>query len=310
MQGHRLLLHIGYPKAGTHFVQRWFGQHPDIELISGRFVTADALEKLRAQIAGAEASAPDSADRRLTVVSDESLVLGIGHQEARIAKEEVAPLTLEDVEATCRRLAAAFPQAHVLILTRGFRSMLVSGFSQRVRAGGSLAFFTRRDADFNARGVSEAFLNYDFAVQAYQRHFAGRVVVLPYELLAEDPDLFVRALSAQIGVEFRPSSTERFNPSLSGLELAWYPRLSGWLKALPLPSGLRDRLFQAYKKRIGSPKLGRAIGILNALSPMPPVSIEEIPDDAVAYFRGRAASLAALETYANYRRHYLLPPPA
>jgi hypothetical protein len=300
----RLLIHIGFPKAGTHFLHHWFRSHPEVDLVTGRFIEPGAVEALRARLAGPAAGGGE----RLTVVSDESLAAAVPDLEGRLYREEVEPVRFEEIEAACRRLAAAFPEAGVLVLTRGFRAMLVSGFSQSVKAGGSLPFFAQRSQALNARGVSGAFLNYGFVVQTYRTHFGGPVTVLPYELLDDDPAAFVSRLSRSLGIAPLRHSDRRLNPALGPVELAWYPRLSALVKRAPMPASLRSRLFEAYRARIGSHRLRPLIAAFQTLRPLAPVSADSVPPEALDHFRGHADLLAELEPYPAYREPYLLPP--
>lgn len=78
---------------------------------------------------------------------------------------------------TCATLAALSPDAHVLIVTRGFEGALLSGYSQYVRIGGSRDFTTAFGEQDIAALQFEC--NYDRLVTLYRTAFAGRLILLP-----------------------------------------------------------------------------------------------------------------------------------
>lgn len=195
----------------------------------------------------------------------------------------------------------------MLIVTRGFRSMLLSSYSQFVRSGGDLELpalvavaLEHRDPVLDALLTIEHW-NYDRLVGRYREAFgAERVVVMSYELLRGDPLAFARALEARLGLDPGPVERERVNASLSGEEMAWYPRLARLARKVPSSRAYRLYVAAAFTNRLRVP-----IRVLQRLSPAPPITDSAIPDELMEPFRGLANSLRGDPFYAPYAAEYL-----
>jgi hypothetical protein len=293
------LIHVGYPKAGTHFVQRWFNAHPQIHFAAGGFAGYASIQEL--------ADTPFTPDGvRWHVTSCESLVAPLVHASTRSVEERPIAVPGEAQEAVCAKLSLLYPEAHILILTRGFRSVLFSGFSQGVKAGHDAPFSVLQATRDDPDGTGRWAWNYDHLIAHYRAAFEGRVIILPYELLRDDPALFVAELAGRLGIDPLVGRTDRLNESLSSEELAWLPAVSGLIRRLPLPRRARQRLFDAYKKRVGRGGLKALARLLQKASPRPAARPELIADEVVDYFRGRATCLAELPVFDPYRAEYLL----
>jgi hypothetical protein len=220
--------------------------------------------------------------------------------------KRVAP----DAQArACRLLADTFPEATILLLTRGFRSVLLSGYSEYVRSGGDSDFFAlRKDLLPQSHGGEHAW-DYDYLVRLYRDAFGGRVIVLPYELLRDDPRAFTAQLERRLGVDPFDSPVDRLHPSLSPLELRWYPRLTRLVRRLPTAGRPRSRLFAGYVRSVRRNRWRRLISLLQRLAPATPVTRDLIGGEAIEYFRGRAQALAGDPLYARYSDDYLLGEP-
>jgi hypothetical protein len=197
--------------------------------------------------------------------------------------------------AACRLLASLFPNAHVLIVTRGFRSMILSSYSQYVRAGGTADF----EEAMRLEGPNP--WRYDKLIALYRQAFDGRVILLPYELLAADPARFRAELANRLGVEPCDLADSRVNPGLSDAELHWYPRIGRAARALPGGTWL----FRAYLAALRSERLGKAASLLDRLRPgaaRPP----EVPAAILDRMRGNAALLQGEPLYAPFAADYLI----
>lgn len=95
----------------------------------------------------------------------------------------------------CSTLTALFPTAHVLLVTRGFRTMILSSYSQYARSGGTLDLESYLKLAYEERAW-----DYDYVAGLYQRAFGGeRTLVMPYELLRADPAAFTRGMEERLG---------------------------------------------------------------------------------------------------------------
>jgi hypothetical protein len=293
------LIHVGYPKGGSNLLRAWFAAHPHI-LYAHRGIAGfvDAAGVARYSFA-------PPADHRLAVTSSETLAWP--HANAGIDAGVKFRLSRPPIEAqarVCATLADVFPGAHVLLVTRAFRGMMVSGYSQYLRAGG--------DTEFLSLPGREAWVehwNYDRMIRQYRTAFGDRLIVMPYELLRDEPDVFARALEERFGLDHHPMPRARLNPALSEAELRWYPLLSRLVSSLPLGARLRRRAERRYTRAAARGRLRHLARVLEAVGPSRPAVADLVTDAMVEPFRGRADALREIPFYERYQGDYLIDEP-
>lgn len=292
------LIHVGYPKTGTTLLQEWFTEHPQIE--HAPFGIAGHRE---AAGFAREAARPTEAIRA-RVTSCEELVMpgpAAGHHGMR----DLTPReTAGDAERVCADLAALFPTAYALLVTRGFREMLFSSYSQLVRSAGTHVLGDEPPVRVELRGMWD----YDGLVRTYEAAFGDRLLVLPYELLRDDPCAFVSLIEQPLGLDHHPPPDRVVNPSLSGAELRWYPRLSAVAKRAPLPARLKPRVLDGYARMTLANRLAPVVEVLQRAFPAPPVTLDDVPLSALEPLRGSARELCRRPHFAPYGRDYLEEP--
>ncbi|HWT13720.1 MAG TPA: sulfotransferase [Allosphingosinicella sp.] len=300
MIGH--LIHIGYPKTGSTFLRRWFAGHPQLAYQGGGIAGFANVHAIAVQ------SAAPREGLMYRVTSSEGLAAPDAHAEDGLDSfDRTGPGQDPREQAlVCRALAELFPNAHVLVVTRGFRSAIYSGYSEYVRAGGDAdlgRFFkmTRAVVD-KGRGV----LDYDYLIDLYRERFGDRLIVMPYELLRDDPKRFALALEEQLGLTHHPPDVRRENPSLSPEELGWYPRLARVVRRLPFGGRLRRRLLARQAHDPLPRGLRPLAGLLTRTAPSAAVSPALITEEMVAFLRGRAERLRGHPLYLPYAKDYLL----
>lgn len=285
----RHLIHIGYAKAGTHFVLRWFASHPQIHLIPDR--TLAAADKAL----GAGDEVPPAC--RWMAISSEEFASPSGLFGAAFPAAQAQ---------TCAQLAAKLPDAHILLLTRAFRSVLISGYSQYVRSGGDKDFYAFRDIDPKELEDAAHAWDYNYLMDIYRQAFGGRVISLPYELLRDDPTAFVRELETRLDVEPCEVRLDRLNPALTPHELRWFPRMTRLVRRLGGSGGLGERLVGWHLRLMHSPLWRLLARALQWLMPLEPVCDALIAERDVEFFRGRADVFRDDPAYAPYLREYLI----
>src|SRR6185503_2991913 len=122
------------------------------------------------------------------------------------------------------RIAATFPTARVLMVIREQARMIVSCYRQYVRIGGtgSLGRYVSpppgwgdRVPQFNLQQFA-----YDRLIGHYQELLGrDRLCVLPFELLARDPDAFAAQVAGFAGVEPGPVDPEPSRVGWGGVTL-------------------------------------------------------------------------------------------
>ena len=291
------LIHVGYPKTGSNYLRRWFAAHPEIAFAAGGLAGFRDIY----QLAG-DAALPGEVPLVRVTSSENLAVPGPG---PAAGDQPPGHDLVAAQERACALLQSLFADAHILIVTRGFRTATWSGFSQYVRAGGDperFALFEPHRSGPASRGGWD----YNQLIGLYRRAFGGRVIVLPYELLRDDPDRFLREIEAPFGLSRFPAPAGRANPSLSPEELCWYPRLTRIVRTLPVGERLRGLALRAYLPAMMNRRLHPLVRLLQRIRPLAPLTIDSIPPEAIDRFRGRAESLRGNPLYADYAEDYLL----
>ncbi|MEW5931128.1 MAG: hypothetical protein AB1941_26990 [Gemmatimonadota bacterium] len=298
------LIHVGYPKAGSTFLQAWFEQHPEIRYAHGGvggFHDVYAMCRM-----------PDPG-YRYYVTSSEGLSTPHGStgglQLEGGGERGGLPERIKDAQAqVCALLKTLFPESRVLLVTRGFRDIVVSGYSQYVRNGGT------RHLEGMCRALGERladdaghYYDFDYLVRLYAEAFGrDRVIVLPFELLRDDQPRFLAVLEERLGLSHHPVRMGRVNASLSPEELYWYPVISRAVSAAAERLGGRgDRLYRWYARRVFDGRLGPLARALARARPGRRITAADLPEDVLSLCEGRAELLRGDPLYAPYAAEYL-----
>jgi hypothetical protein len=219
----RPLVHIGYHKTGTSWLQR------DVFRNAGAgFSVVTRKKALRQALVSCN---PFEFDPEITR----------GNFEPRIREIEtqnlVAVLTHEglsgnphrgglDSKTIADRLAAVFPNARVLVGIREQTSMLISLYKQYVKRGG-VATFKQYANPSSVGSVLGAvrfrfdFLEYHRLIGYYQDLFgAANVLVLPQELLRTQAQAFLERIGKFLNVPTIRAEYRMVNASPSALSLS------------------------------------------------------------------------------------------
>jgi hypothetical protein len=297
------LIHIGYAKAGSTFLQHWFEAHPEIAFVHGGLAGYANVWDVARQAC----VAPPHPRCRVTSAEQLGAPYAVAGTDVH-HERDFTPPDLQAEERVCAELAHLFPTAHVLLVTRGFLGTVASSHSQHVREAGTIDFHVARRAappDVLARA-----LDYDQLVRTYRQAFGDRLLVLPYELLRDDPSAFLDRLQRRLGLTTPGPMPGRLNESLSGVELRWYPRLSRLVLGAPVPTRFRQRVADAWTVRTRRNGMARLIRILQRVLPATPVDPYAIDEgELIAGFAGKAESLRDDADYAAYHHDYLLDVP-
>lgn len=218
-----LLLHVGYHKTGTTWLQAFLFNDAQAGFVQP-WDRGDIIERLvlenafRFDAAAARAHFQTAIDRahadaRIPVCSAERLS-GNPHSGGH------------DAAQTAQRLRDTFPEARVLIVMREQRSMILSAYRQYVRVGGAQSL--RRYLHPPALGRPRIpqfrwdYLEYDLLVGRYRDLFgAQNVLALPFETLKKDADAFAQRIARFAGArEPAPSPKERKNVGMSAATLS------------------------------------------------------------------------------------------
>lgn len=301
MTGH--LIHIGYAKAGSTFLRSWFAQHPQLAYAEGGIAgLRDVYSMVRA------AASPDRQPLYRVTSSEAFTTPHTDADQVSIDYEKIRRASMTDAQTrACELLAELFPAAYVLIVTRGFSSMVLSSYSQYVRTGGQESFDEFCGSVRAAAAAQQLPWNYDFLIGLYRCAFGGgKVIVLPYELLRDDASAFLREITRRLGLIEIDPPLGRPNSSLTPIELAWYPRLARRIRALPFGDRGSRKAWDLFVRAALVGRLRRPIALMQRLRPLPPVTNAPMNPELMQSFRGLAAALCEEPLYRPYVCDYLL----
>jgi hypothetical protein len=301
----RHLLHVGYSKAGSTFLQAWFERHPELRYAPGGlggFKDADELSR------------PSGTTYSYFVTSFEGFSMPIRsaggvHLDFVTSRPVRETGVKEKQAAVCSVLKSLFPGSRVLIVTRGFKGMLLSVYSQCVRLGGRLHLEeVCRDFADGMRVDEDHYFDFDYFINLYGEAFGDEnLIVMPYELLRDDQERFLAVLEERLGIGHAEVPIGRLNPSLSPEELYWYPLISRAVTAAASRAGgaRYQRVYRWYAGKTLENRLRPLVKVLRLLRPGGQVTAADFPDDVLDCCKGKATLLKGLPLYAPYAAEYL-----
>jgi hypothetical protein len=235
-----LLVHIGYHKTGTSWLQRKLFVNTDLgwTLSHVKGAAVDPLILPHAlDFDAAACRAAFEPDLRAAWASD--LVPVISHE--RLSGE--VHIGGRDAKDSAERLRAVFPEAQILIVIREQQEIIRSIYGQFIKGSGVWSLRNYLEPPISARTrfkyghFHPDHFRYHRLIGCYQQLFGSdQVTVLPYELLRARPPEFVAQILASAGLAATDERLaclpyhEQVNPSLSALGIAlkrWLNRLAG-----------------------------------------------------------------------------------
>jgi hypothetical protein len=299
------LIHVGYAKAGSTFLQAWFAGHPELRYAPGGLGGFNNVDEL-ARASGEAYQYFVTSYEELSVPVRSAGGIDLDFVSARPAPETGVK---ERQAAVCAALRSLFPNSRVLIITRGFKGLMISGYSQCVRLG------TRLHLDGVCREFAEClridhdhYWDFDYLIRLYAEAFGEEnLIVMPYELLRDDQARFLAVLEERLGIGHTRVEVGRLNPSLTPEELYWYPLISRAAAAAASRLGEAgfQKIYRWYVLRILNDRLRPLIRVLRLLRPGRRITEADFADDVLIYCKGKATLLKELPLYAPYAQEYL-----
>jgi hypothetical protein len=290
------LIHIGLPKTGSTFLQDWFESHPQIAYAKGAIAGFQNVWRL------AELAVVPNPDWRCRVTSAESLSCPLSVPPF----DAIGPHTHEAMqsaqEAVCNTLKALFPDAFILIVTRGFGSILRSGYSQFLRTGGDLSAETLLP-DLVRVAKDFGLYDYDRISALYRGQFGARTIVLPYELLRDNQVEFLEQIGQPLGLDPFEPGREAINASLSAAQIRWYPGVARLFAKIPIQAARRWLLAQ-HRWRAERGGWSKLVALLErAAGPSP--ALPDFAGEELACLAPLAAQLRQEPAFRAYVSEYL-----
>jgi hypothetical protein len=303
------LIHIGYPKAASTFLQEWFSQHPEFRFNHGALGSFYNIYDICR-----EAAQNQQSDFKYFVTSSEDIVsprISSGRYPTETGlKDYTQPgYQLAQIKV-CRILKDLFPNSEILLITRGFKRFYLSCYSQYVRCGGVLSWenFSQKYSDSNFGTINELF-DYDHVYKLYARAFGEEnLIVLPYELLCDDRKRFFSLIEERLGVEHFDEDIPRLNESLADEEIYWYPRISYRVSNLAQKLGplMYEKIYALYIHQTNNRRIKKVARLLSRWRMEEDINQKELPPELLQAVRGKAEVFLNNPLYAPYLSEYLL----
>ncbi|NES23672.1 MAG: sulfotransferase [Symploca sp. SIO3E6] len=231
----QLIIHIGFPKAASSWLQQVIFNDEKLGFFSPwGLESAEAIEQFvipdsfhfsaESTFKVFEPGLQEAASRGMVpIISHECLV---GNQMAG---------TYYGKEAA-DRIHNVFPEARILILLREQKSMVLSSYRQYIKSGGMKTIedfmgATQRRPGF-APPCQLTYLEYDLLIAYYQKLFGvDNVLVLPFELLKEKQQFLCQKVLSFAGLDGTPEyQQESKNVGFRGLTMEFRRKLNSVVK--------------------------------------------------------------------------------
>ena len=295
-----VLIHIGYIKSGSTYLQRWFEKHPAMfykfKAITGFYGTHDISWY-------AESTDPM---HECFVISSEHLSVWKSDSDIVGMRNGLKKYDIKAYQQKLRdTLFAIYPTAKVLIVTRGYTSLFQSLYSQDLAIGGTY------DYENLLKSMWENFpdlFDYSHVIGLYRAKFGDdNVIVLPYELLRADPHAFTAIIEKKMGIKNTYQFTsEKINASLDRKLLRAYRQLSNiiYRSVKPFPYKVQRALYGFYIMQLHRNNIDFLLKFIARV-----IDKEEGMqgmDGVLKALEGKAEALRQEELYQPYLKEYLL----
>jgi hypothetical protein len=297
----QILLHIGFGKSGSTYLQQWFEKHPAMYFqpkhIAGGFYHSWELAKY--------IQYNDQAPQNF-VLSCEDLLVWQGEPYVFGLRGTRPYDHRKFQDQMCEALHGLFPTAKILIITRGYTTVYKSIYNQYLPTGGTLTF---KELLLNMRDMFTIMFDYTYVVNLYRQKFgAGNIILLPFELLKNDHVKFLSLIEQQMKIEqtfaFLP---DKVNAGYPIRILQAHFKLSKLVHKLllPLPYSWRDRIYIRYSKMLRSIQPHPLTVFISKFIKEQPINWDGM-DELLDELKGKAEILRAEELYQPYLKEYLL----
>ena len=183
MKVYKNLVHIGYAKAGSSFLQNWFQQNPDFVYVENAIVGFTNINNLFSYIYEndlmqiKEKRKKDCLQKQTFFVSShEEIAFWQGPPQTKVIGIELRPYP---IKAHQKQVAQYFKQLlstpKILVITRGFESMILSAYSQYVKVGGRL---TLKGFTTQYEKLMLDFWDYDYIINLYSELFGKENIIV------------------------------------------------------------------------------------------------------------------------------------
>lgn len=210
-----MLFHIGYYKTGSSFLQKNIFGDPtsgfqalgpnDIANGMGRarYLSNKFVMDESGQILSPWQGLPQSIIEESSSLFDSNGGIPVISHERFLGYPFASGL---DAVAIRERIFDFCPNAKILIVIRNQYDLILSTYIQYIRRGGNQSLKNSLTAKYDNRIAyfSKSYYYYHFAIEGYINRFGkNNVLVLPYELLKEDQNKFLKLIYDFCKIDFK-----------------------------------------------------------------------------------------------------------
>lgn len=293
-----VLIHIGYPKSGSTYLQRWFELHPSFfwkhRGVTGFFISHDISRYAEKH----------NSLHSYFVLSCEELSSWKGDVDIVGMKDTVMYDVRQYQNNLAHTLKRIYPQAKILIVTRGYTTFFHSMYNELRMGGGVLSY-----PELHEKYIEffKTTYDYSYVVNLYRTVFGHEnVIVLPFEMLHDNPSSFTGIIEEALGIERAFTiGRDKVNASLDQKTLTAYRTVSNLVYEgiKPLPYNMKRWLYWSYIQWIKKKKPNPFLHFIGKFMQAEDLSAVQ---QTVEAMRGRAEILRDEPLYQPYLKEYLL----
>lgn len=295
----KTLIHIGYPKAGSTFLQNWFLAHPKIRSKHNTIAGFESINEIY------EFSCEnDILDIEYFAISNEMLSVWFKLEGVGI---NAKPFDIKQYQKNiCCLLKHILPESKLLIVTRGYEETIKSFYSEYIKYGGHHYF----DEYLKLFGpMFEEYLDFNYIINLYEENFGKQhLLVIPFEMLQNDPLKFIQLIENFLELEhFEWDYHTPANISLTDEMLYSYRMLSDFSLKIckTFPQNIGAKLFKLYSMVLLSKCFNFMTTCVSIMSGRLKID-RATPASMLEAFKGKGTILKNYDMYQPYLDKYLI----
>ncbi|MEQ8541381.1 MAG: sulfotransferase [Coleofasciculus sp. D1-CHI-01] len=201
----KLLIHIGYHKTGSTWLQQVLFKDEKAGFLTP-WGSQSSQAVIQFLVPNAYRFSPESAKKTFEVGFQEAQKRGLVPVLSHEALSDNFVSGTYQGKEVADRIHAVFPDSRILIIIREQQSMILSSYRQYIKQGGIETIQQYIGADINKPAFKPTcrldYLEYDLPITYYQNLFgAANILVLPLELLSRDKKSFVQKIINFAGID-------------------------------------------------------------------------------------------------------------
>ncbi len=207
------IIHIGFHKTGSTFLQNYFSLHPSIYHDRTRFKYYEETGLIDEELLETDLN------YKYDVLSEELLSIWSGNIDGTspFSKYQLDFDIQKKQHEVAKRLKNLFPNAKVIIVVRDIRTLINAIYSQYLFSGGTKSIKHQLKEQWE---LLLKMYNYDYVIKCYLDYFGkDNVVILPFEFLKENPKEFLIYLENKFGFKHFDFSTDKIHSSLNNFTM-------------------------------------------------------------------------------------------